>query len=305
MQIQVTDLEIEELSIYRALNENQLRRYYEPDTGIFICESAKVIRRALEAGYEPLSILTSIHDPSRTGAVCNSADDPADNSSANFDEIDPLVDAISDNTSDDVRYVFERCRDIPIYMAEEITLKALAGFSLTGGMLCAMHRKPLPSPQDILKSKDRIAVLEDVENPTNVGAIFRSAAALGMKAILLTHGCADPLYRRAARVSMGTVFQIPWTFIPKDSDSVKLLQSEGYTTVAMALSDDARSVSDPKIKSAEKLAVFLGNEGYGLKPETITESDIVAKIPMKEGIDSLNVAAASAVVFWEISKKTS
>ncbi len=168
-----------------------------------------------------------------------------------------------------------------------------------------MRRKQLPTVQNILTGKDPVAVLEDVENPTNVGAIFRSGAALGMEAILLTHGSADPLYRRAARVSMGTVFQIPWTFIPKDSDTVELLKSEGYTTVAMALSDNSLSVSDTKIKNAGKKAVYLGNEGYGLKTDTISQCDIVAKIPMSEGIDSLNVAAASAVVFWEMSKKSS
>ncbi len=293
MQIQVTDLDIEELSIYRAFNENQLRRYYEPEPGIFICESAKVIRRALEAGYEPVSILTSIHDPSVYVRQGDSETAYQDDLSA-----DPAP-----TDSADIKYVFEKCRDIPVYMAEEITLKALAGFSLTGGIMCAMRRKHLPSLKELIMNKDNIAVLEDVENPTNVGAIFRSAAALGVGAILMTHGSADPLYRRAARVSMGTVFQIPWTYVPENADSVKLLKSEGYTTVAMALSDNALTVSDPAIKTALHKAVFLGNEGYGLKPDTISKCDIVAKIPMREGVDSLNVAAASAVVFWEMSQK--
>ncbi|MBO4900031.1 MAG: RNA methyltransferase [Lachnospiraceae bacterium] len=266
MQIYVTDLSIPELSIYHSLSENRLRRYFEPEPGIFICESSKVIRRALDAGYEPLSILTSITDP-----------------------------------DEEAEYVFSRCPDIPVYTAEENILKDITGFSLTEGILCAMRRRALPNVGEILSGKRYVAVLEDVENPTNVGAIFRSAAALGVEAVILTHGCADPLYRRAARVSMGTVFQIPWTFMGKDYDTAQILKDGGYTTVAMALSPEAVSVNDPKIKAADKLAVILGNECYGLKEDTISGSDIVAMIPMKHGVDSLNVAAASAVVFWELS----
>ena len=266
MQIHVTDIGIPELTIYHSLSENRLRRYFEPEPGIFICESTKVIRRALDAGYEPLSILTSVTDPDK-----------------------------------DAEYVLDRCTDIPVYTAAESVLKDITGFSLTEGILCAMRRKPLSEVSEILSGRKLVAVLEDVENPTNVGAIFRSAAALGIEAVVLTHGCSDPLYRRSARVSMGTVFQIPWTFADKDHDTVRVLKDEGYTTVAMALSPEAVSVDDPKIRSADKLAVILGNECYGLKPDTVSESDIVAMIPMRNGVDSLNVAAASAVVFWELS----
>lgn len=267
MLIQIENPEIPELDIYRQYNENQLRRFYEPEPGLFICESAKVILRALDAGYEPVSILTSLPD-----------------------------------TDGETGLVFDRCEDIPIYRCAENALKGMSGSALTGGIMCAMRRKYLPEPSAIISGKKHIAVLEDVENPTNVGAIFRSAAALGIEAVILTHGCADPLYRRAARVSMGTVFQIPWTLTGENADVVSFFKEAGFSTVAMALSDNSVSISDPVIYSNEKLAVFLGNEGYGLRDDTVSRCDIVARIPMNPGIDSLNVAAASAVAFWELTR---
>ena len=268
MQIQeITDLRSPELEIYTALHEPQLLRLNEPEPGVFICETAKVIERALRAGYEPVSMLTSVTD-----------------------------------FSGDVGFIQEKCGNIPIYVAPENVLKGLVGYSLTDGMLCAMHRKSLPDTEDILNGKRVVALLEDVENPTNVGAIFRSAAALGIEAVVLTYDCADPLYRRSIRVSMGTVFQIPWTVLPKGCDHIDILKKAGYTTVAMALSDDSVSIAHPDIKKAERLAIILGNEGYGLNENTIQRSDHVAKIPMNPEVDSLNVAAAGAVVFWELTR---
>lgn len=263
---EIIDLNCPELDIYTALHEPQLLRINEPGPGIFICETAKVIERALRAGYEPVSMLTSVME--YTG---------------------------------EYSFVPEKCSDIPIYTAPEDVLKGLVGYSLTDGMLCAMHRRKLPETEGILYGR-RIAVLEDVENPANVGALFRSAAALGIDAVVLTYDCADPLYRRSIRVSMGTVFQIPWTVMPKGSDHVDILRNAGYTTVAMALSDEAVSIDNTAIKKADKLAVILGNEGYGLSEDTIHRSDHVVKIPMNPEVDSLNVAAAGAVVFWELTK---
>ncbi|MBQ6932530.1 MAG: RNA methyltransferase, partial [Clostridia bacterium] len=196
------------------------------------------------------------------------------------------------------RQILERIKGVPVFCAEFDVLTQLTGFKLTRGMLCAMKRKPLPSVEEICKDKNRIVVLDKVMNPTNVGAIIRSAAALGMDAVLLTPGCSDPLYRRAARVSMGTVFQIEWTFLPEDSlDGIKAL---GFKTAAMALKDNSLSVNDPRLTAERKLAVIMGTEGDGLSDQTIADCDFTVKIPMYHGVDSLNVAAASAVAFYQL-----
>ena len=201
------------------------------------------------------------------------------------------------------REVLDRCGDIPVYTAEFDVLTELTGFPLTRGMLCAMNRRTLPAVEEVCKNARRVAVLENVVNPTNVGAIFRSAAALGMDAVLLTPGCSDPLYRRAVRVSMGTVFQIPWTFLeePAPFSSVHILQELGFRTAAMALKDDSLDISDSRLRAEEKLAIVLGTEGDGLAESTITECDYTVRIPMFHGVDSLNVAAASAVAFYALS----
>lgn len=271
--IEITDLNIPELDIYARLSEVQLLRYSEPDLGLFICESPKVIDRALSAGYLPLSIL--IEDKEIKGEAYD---------------------------------IIQRCGDIPVYTATHSTLSQLTGFNLTRGMLCAIKRKPLPSVEEIVKNARRIAVLEDVVNPTNVGAIFRSAAALNMDAVLLTPACSNPLYRRAARVSMGTVFQIPWTYLDNmvsninNGANINKLQELGFKTVAFALRDDSISIDDPILCAEEKLAIILGTEGEGLADSTITNSDYTVKIPMSHGVDSLNVAAASAVAFWQLGR---
>ena len=197
--------------------------------------------------------------------------------------------------------ILERIKDVPVYCAEFDILTKLTGFKLTRGMLCAMKRKPLPDVRELCENKSRIVILDKVMNPTNVGAIIRSAAALGMDAVVLTPGCSDPLYRRAARVSMGTVFQIDWTFLREDSlDEIKAL---GFKTVAMALKDNSLSVNDPRLTDEKKLAVIMGTEGDGLSEKTISECDFTVKIPMHHGVDSLNVAAASAVAFYQLGNK--
>ena len=275
--IEITDLNIPELDIYARLSEVQLLRYNEPGLGLFICESPKVIIRALDAGYTPISILVEDKE-----------------------------------IKDDVLEIIERCDNLhpnmPIYTAGYETLSQLTGFNLTRGMLCAMRRKELPTVEETIKNARRIAVMEDVVNPTNVGAIFRSAAALNMDAILLTPACSDPLYRRAARVSMGTVFQAPWTLFetgPSDDyqqSYVKKLQDSGFKTVAFALRDDSITINDPILASEEKLAIILGTEGEGLQDSTLNTCDYTVKIPMSHNVDSLNVAAASAIAFWELGK---
>lgn len=275
--IKITDLTIPELDVYARLSEVQLLRYHEPDLGLFICESPKVIMRALDAGYMPVSILVEENE-----------------------------------IKDEVCAIMERCdslcKDIPVYTANYETLSQLTGFNLTRGMLCCMKRNPLPSVDEIVKNARRIAVMEDVVNPTNVGAIFRSAAALNMDAILLTPACSNPLYRRAARVSMGTVFQAPWTFFehgPSEDHSqsyVTALKNHGFKTVAFALRDDSISIDDPRLAAEEKLAIILGTEGEGLQDSTLAACDYTVKIPMSHGVDSLNVAAASAIAFWELGK---
>ena len=267
--IEITDLNHPELNIYHELSENQLYHINEPDLGLFIAESPKVITRALDAGYEPFSLLLE-----------------------------------KDQTEKEAAEVLSRISaafDVPVYIASSKVLTDITGFHLTRGVLCAMKRKPLPSVKEICEKTRRIAVLENVTNPTNLGAIVRSAAALSMDAVLFTSGCTDPLYRRAARVSMGTVFQIPWTFLPEGQE-FSSLQELGFKTVAMALRNDTKTIDDPELKSADKLAVFLGAEGDGLLPETISACDYCVKIPMAHGVDSLNVAACSAVAFWELGK---
>lgn len=270
--IPVTDFGAAELEIYTQLNERQLKRLYEPAEGIFICESEKVIRRALSAGYEPISAF--VHD------VCL-----------------PVVQAMIAQ------------QDIPVYVAPYDIMRSVTGYSLTGGILVAMKRKPLRRAEEIIRACSHIVVLDDVENPTNVGAIFRSAAALGADAVLLTEGCADPLYRRAARVSMGSVFQIEWTF--SDRSLIRLLKENQYETFALALLDNAmdlREISSGASKKGtfqtgeSKKAVVLGNEDHGISAEILGGCDHCVVIPMQNGVDSLNVAAASAVAFWEIFK---
>ena len=271
--IEITDFSNPQLDIYARLNENQLRTYYEPKPGVFIAESPNVIERALNAGYEPISLL--IEKNQLTGASGK---------------------------------ILDRIGQTPVFTAETDVISKLTGFAMTRGLLCAMQRKVLPAVTDICASARRIAVLENVMNPTNVGAIFRSAAALGMDAVLLTSGCSDPLYRRASRVSMGTVFQIPWTFMDEKEaawpvSGINTLKQLGFKTAAMALSDIAVSIDDPQLMSEEKLAIILGTEGEGLCKQTIAACDYTVCIPMSHGVDSLNVAAASAVAFWQLCRK--
>lgn len=270
--ITITDFENEALDVYARLTENQLLNRDDPSKGIFIAESPKVIGRALDAGCIPLSFLVEDR-----------------------------------HVETQAKELLLRYPDVPVYTASFEVLTQLTGFALTRGMLCAMRRPALPSVSELCRKYRRIAILENVMNPTNVGAIFRSAAALHMDAVLLTPGCSNPLYRRAVRVSMGTVFQIPWTFFDSDSPwqdaGMKTLREQGFLTVAMALRDDSVSIDDPRLCSAEKLAVILGSEGDGLASETIADCDYTVKIPMAHGVDSLNVAAASAVAFWALGKK--
>ena len=269
---EIKDFAAPELDVYARTSEVQLLRYYEPEPGIFIAESPKVIERALKAGYQPISFLVEHKD-----------------------------------LEGEAQEILKQYPDVPVYTAEYELLVKLTGFALTRGMLCAMHRNPLPSVEEICRNASRIAVLENVVNPTNIGAIFRSAAALHMDAVLLTGGCSDPLYRRAARVSMGTVFQIPWTYFNKKNvwpqDGMQILQNLGFKTAAMALCDDSVGIDDKALRSEEKLAVILGTEGDGLASQTIADCDYTVKIPMSHGVDSLNVAAASAVAFWELGRR--
>ena len=279
--IEIKDFNAPELDIYARCTEARLLNKDHPEEGMFIAESPKVIGRALDAGYEPLSVLVEkkqMEENEETSQIMNRFDDTK----------------------------------VSIFTADFEVLTKLTGFKLTRGMLCAMRRKPLRKFQDLCDGINRIAILENVQNPTNVGAIFRSAAALNMEAVL--PGCSDPLYRRASRVSMGTVFQIPWTFI-RDSNEMRCkreviwpkqviaeLKKLGYKTAALALTDDSVSIDDSELMKEEKLAVILGNEGEGLENETIALCDYTVKIPMTHGVDSLNVAAASAVAFWQLGK---
>ncbi len=271
--IEITDFEAPELDIYARLTENQLLNRHEPGKGIFIAESPKVAQRALDAGYIPISLLLE-----------------------------------RSHVDGQAKDVIARCGDIPVYTADFEVLTQLTGFKLTRGVLCAMRRTKLPSVREVCEGARRIAVLENVMNPTNVGAIFRSAAALNIDAILLTPGCSNPLYRRAIRVSMGTVFQIPWTYIGDEASDcpvydIKTIKDLGFKTAAMALSDEAVSIDNPKLMSEEKLAIVLGTEGDGLASSTISDCDYTVCIPMSHGVDSLNVAAASAVAFWQLGNR--
>ena len=272
--IEITDFQAPELDVYARLSENQLLNRCEPEKGMFIAESPRVIERALDAGYRPVSCLVEKR-----------------------------------HIEGEAKEIIRRCGEIdnvPVYTAEFDVLTQLTGFKLTRGMLCAMRRPPLPEVRQICEGSRRIAILENVVNPTNVGAIFRSAAALGIDAVLLTYDSSDPLYRRAVRVSMGTVFQIPWTFFEKDAwpeKGIRLLRELGFRTAAMALCDDSVSIDNPQLLAEEKLAVILGAEGDGLAFSTIADCDYTVRIPMSRGVDSLNVAAASAVAFWELGRK--
>ncbi len=254
------------LDLYARLTENQLLNRADPENALFIAESPLVIGRALDAGCKPVSFLMERQHIEGKG-----------------------------------REILARCcQGVPVYTAEESVLAQLTGFHLTRGMLCAMRRPKLPSVEEVCRSARRIAVLENVMNPTNIGAIFRSAAALGMDAVLLTSAGSDPLYRRASRVSMGNVFLIPWTYLPEEGDWTQLLRAFGFRTVAMALRDDSVRLDDPRLAAEEKLAIVMGTEGDGLASTTIASCDYTVKIPMYRGVDSLNVAAASAVAFYEL-----
>lgn len=270
--IEIDDFEDPRLDVYARLNETQLRHYFEPDGGLFITESPKVTERALAAGCKPVSALVERNQASGEAAQ-----------------------------------VLEKLpSDLPVFTGSSDTIRKLTNIPMTRGLLCCMMRPVLQNVEDLIAGMHRIAVLENVTNPTNVGAIIRSAAALGMEAVLLNHACSDPFYRRAARVSMGTVFQVPWTYLEntetgKGLHYVKMLQALGFKTAALALRKDTVSISDPCLRKEEKLAVILGAEGDGLTDETIGLSDYTIRIPMAHGVDSLNVAACSAVAFWELA----
>lgn len=265
--MEITHFDAPELDVFARLTQAQLRNRLEPEKGVFIAESPKVIVRALDAGYEPVSFLMERKHIDGQAA--------------------PLL---------------VRCPDAPVYTAPREVLAQLTGYELTRGILCAMKRPELLSVQDVCAHARRVAILEGIVDSTNVGAIFRSAAALQMDAVLLTTTCCDPLTRRAARVSMGTVFQVPWTRLPEGwpHPGLELLKEQGFQTAALALTDDSVSIDDPALRQAEKLAVLLGTEGDGLCRETIAGCDYTVKIPMSHQVDSLNVAAASAVAFWEL-----
>ena len=264
--IEIQDFSDPALDLYARLTENQLLNRADPENALFIAESPLVIGRALDAHCEPVSFLMERQHIEGKG-----------------------------------REILARCcKDIPVYTAEESVLAQLTGFHLTRGMLCAMRRPKLPTVEEVCRNARRIVVLENVMNPTNIGAIFRSAAALGMDAVLLTSAGSDPLYRRASRVSMGNVFLIPWTYLPEEGDWTALLRSLGFRTVAMALRDDSVRLDDPRLAAEGKLAIVMGTEGDGLASSTIASCDYTVKIPMYHGVDSLNVAAASAVAFYEL-----
>ena len=266
--IEIRDFSAPELDVYARLTENQLVCRRDPSQALFIAESPVVIARALDAGCKPVSFLMETKHVEGKG-----------------------------------RELIARCPDVPVYAAPEEVLCQLTGFHLTRGMLCAMRRPALPSVKEICRGARRVAVLENVMNPTNIGAIFRSAAALGMDALLLTDEGSDPLYRRAVRVSMGTVFQLPWTYLGKDEPWTETLRALGFSTAAMALKEDSLRLDDPRLRACEKLAVVLGTEGDGLSDGTLADCDFTVMIPMAHGVDSLNVAAASAVAFWVLGNR--
>ena len=271
--IEITDYSDPRLDLFARLTEAQLRQQKEHQQGIFIAESPKVIERALNGGYRPVALLMEQKHIDGDGAG-----------------------------------IIARCPEVPVYTASRPVLESLTGFALTRGVLCAMERRPLPTVEALLQKARRVAVLEGIVDPTNVGAIFRSAAALHMDAVLVTPTCCDPLYRRAARVSMGTVFQVPWTKIGDDHTQwphpgMERLQKLGFKTAAMALREDSVSIDHPPLLAEEKLAVVLGTEGDGLADGTIAGCDYTVRIPMAHGVDSLNVAAASAVAFWQLGNR--
>ena len=271
--IEITDFSDPRLDLFARLTQGQLRRQQENEQGIFIAESPKVIQRALNGGYRPVALLME-----------------------------------RKHIDGDAAEILEQCPDVPVYTASREMLESLTGFALTRGVLCAMERRPLPTVEELLKDARRVAVLEGIVDPTNVGAAFRSAAALNMDAVLVTPTCCDPLYRRAARVSMGTVFQVPWTRIGDDHTQwphpgLERLQALGFKTAAMALRKDSVSIDDPALLAEDKLAVILGTEGDGLASDTIANCDYTVMIPMSHEVDSLNVAAASAVAFWQLGKR--
>ena len=276
--IGITSLETEELRIYRTGNEAQLLHYFEPDGGLFIAESPMVVQRALDAGYEPYSMLIDEALLAKTGTGCVT-DDPSG-----------------------IGSILNRVGNIPVYSGNEALLGQLTGFKLTRGMLCAMYRKPLRTLDEVCANASRIAVLDGVENPANVGSIFRNAAALGIDGIVLTSGCSDPLYRRSLRVSMGTSLILPWTVF-EPYDYIDHLRALGFTTAAMALRKDSLPPDSDffRLNNIAKLAIILGNEGFGLPDEIIRKCDLTVMIPMANGVDSLNVAAASAIAFWELA----
>ena len=273
--IKISNLNEKEIWPYVSRSEVGLLRCNEPQPGIFVAESPNVIERAINAGYEPVSFL--IEEKYLDGSIRDGM----------------------------VRFeLIERFSDVPVYTACGEVLKDLIGYKLTRGMLAAFKRKRLMTLSEIIKGKRRIAVLEDIVNPTNIGAIFRSAAALKMDAVILSYGCSDPLYKRASRVAMGNVFLVPWTIMDKGmwpDQGMKILRSEGFKTAAMALCNDSVSIADKNLHQEEKLALILGTEGSGLLDETIKQCDYTVKIPMADGVDSLNVAAAAAVAFWELA----
>ncbi len=276
--IKIDRLDLPELQVYTTSAEVQLLRLNEPDPGVFLAESPNVIARAMDAGYLPLSFLAEEKYTEGTSAHAQA-----------------------------VRAVLGRFPDLPVYAGEGALLQELTGFHLTSGLVCAMKRRPLPSFEEVCRDAGRLVLLENITNPANVGAIFRSAAALNMDGILLTRACSDPLYRRAIRVSMGTVFQIPWTIFGKRlsyPDGVfQQLGAMGYRSAAMVLDEDSIRLEDPRLREEEKLVVVLGAEGDGLKRDTIAHCDYRISIPMSHGVDSLNVAAAGAIAFWQLGRK--
>lgn len=305
--IEIKNLDASELQIYYNLNEAQLFHYFEPKPGIFIAESPKVIERALDAGCVPMSFLMEKkHVKTQAKEILARCEKLQSQDIKQTDKMEAENGNSSMAAEHDIPVCTAEC-EIPVYMAEIEVLAKITGYQLTRGMLCAMYRPALSSVEQLCKNARRVAILENVVNPTNIGAIFRSAAALGMDAVLLTSACADPLYRRASRVSMGTVFQIPWTYFDKNASwpdgAMDVLHKLGYKTAAMALRDDSVSIDDEKMMAEEKLAIVLGTEGDGLADHTIADCDYTVKIPMTHGVDSLNVAAASAVAFWQLGMK--
>ena len=270
--IDIQDLDQPELEVFHKLTEAQLRNRLEPEKGMFIAESPKVITRALDGGWEPVSFLMERR-----------------------------------HITGDAAGLLERCGELPVYTADRAVLERLTGYQLTRGVLCAMRRRPLPTVEELCRDAHRVAILEGIVDPTNVGAIFRSAAAMHMDAVLVSPTCCDPLYRRSVRVSMGTVFQIPWTRIGEDVSQwphpgMERLRALGFKTAALALREDSVSIDDPGLMAEDRLAVILGTEGDGLLEETIAACDYTALIPMSHDVDSLNVAAASAVAFWQLRR---